>query len=93
MCDRVSVWEKENEKDRARDEERKIKAERTRSGQWRKSPWKIKTWWDLRGVGLWGWEYVCGGKKTREKKRKEKEKKRMDGRGGSIKNKKIKNHN
>ena len=45
-------------------------------------------------MGQWGWGYVCGGKKTREKKkRKEKEKKRMDGRGGSIKNKKIKNHN
>ena len=44
-------------------------------------------------MGQWGWGYVCGGEKTREKKRKEKEKKRMDGRGGSIKNKKIKNHN
>ena len=30
MCDRVRVLEKENEKERARHEERKIKAERTR---------------------------------------------------------------
>ena len=50
---------------------------------------KIKTWWDLRGVGQWGWGYMCGGEKTREKKRKEKEKKRMD----KKKVKRIKNHN
>ena len=31
MCDRVRVWEKENEKERARDEERKIK---TRWEEW-----------------------------------------------------------
>ena len=31
MCNRVSVWEKENEKERARDEERKIK---TRWEEW-----------------------------------------------------------
>ena len=41
------------------------------------------------GMGIRVWR-----KKTREKKkRKDKEKKRMDGRGGNIKNKKIKNHN
>ena len=39
-------------------------------------------------MGQWGWGYVCGGKKTREKKRKEKEKKCMDGWRGSKKNKK-----
>ena len=31
MCDKVRVWEKENEKERARDEERKIK---TRWEEW-----------------------------------------------------------
>ena len=65
----MTGWEKENEKERARDEERKIKAKRTRCGQWRKSSRKIKTWWDLRGVGQRGWGYVCGGGKTREKKK------------------------
>ena len=39
-------------------------------------------------MGQWGWGYMCGGEKTREKKRKEKEKKRMDGWRGSKKNKK-----
>ena len=41
------------------------------------------------GMGIRVWRK----KNKRKKKRKEKEKKRMDGRGGSIKNKKIKNHN
>ena len=48
---------------------------------------KIKTWWDLRGVGQWGWGYMCGGEKTREKKKKKNN--RMDGK----KVKRIKNHN
>ena len=47
----------------------------------------------MRGVGQWGWGYVCGGEKTREKKRKEKEKKHMDARKESKRIKRIKNHN
>ena len=42
----------------------------------------------MKGVGQWGWGYVCRGEKTREKKTKEKEKKRMDARKESKKNKK-----
>ena len=50
---------------------------------------KIKPWWDLRGVGQWGWGYVCGWKKTREKNKKNKKKgKETYGRKESKKNKK-----
>ena len=48
---------------------------------------KIKTWWDLRGVGQWGWGYMCGGEKTREKKKKRKGKETY-GQKESKKNKK-----
>ena len=44
----------------------------------------------MKGVGQWGWGYVCRGEKTREKKTKEKEKKCMDARKESKKNKKNK---
>ena len=44
----------------------------------------------LQRSGSVGWGYVCGGEKTREKKRKEKEKKRMDARKERKKNKKNK---
>ena len=83
MCARVRVWEKENEKERARDKERKIKAERTHCVE--EESRKIKTRWEE-----WEWGYMCGGEKTREK-----EKKRnvwLQGKKGRI-IKRIKNHN
>ena len=43
---------------------------------------KIKPWWDLRGVGQWGWGYVCWWKKKKE------EGKETYGRKESKKNKK-----
>ena len=48
---------------------------------------KIKTRWEE-----WGWGYVCGGDKTREKKKtkKEKKQKRMDARKEGNNNKKNK---
>ena len=83
MCARVRVWEKENEKERARDKERKIKAERTHCVE--EESRKIKTRWEE-----WGWGNVCGGEKTREKKKKGK--KCMDARkeGNNNNNKKNK---
>ena len=86
----MSVWEKENEKERARDEESKIKAKRTHCGQWRKSSRKLKTRWE---VWVSGDGDMCVEKKKQEKQRKEKEKKRMDARKESKNNKKKKNHN
>ena len=59
MCDRVRVWEKE----RSRDKERKIKVERTSCVE--EESRKIKIRWEE-----WGWGYMCGGEKTREKKKR-----------------------